>query len=119
LIVLAVNPSSLTHTGVQLSFLSVAAILWVAPRLLSSAKANADPLDRLIAITRSWPQRALMGSRHHLWEMFVIGLAMWIIITPLVMPRFHILLPVRLILNLLLIPVLPMVVPRRMRVAVV
>ncbi len=118
LIVLAVNPSSLTHTGVQLSFLSVAAILWVAPKLLSSTSENVDPLDRLIAMTRSWPQRALMASRHHLWEMFVIGLAMWIIITPLVMARFHILSPVGLILNLLLIPVLAIIVASGMGVLV-
>ena len=114
LVVLAVNPASLTHAGVQLSFLSVAAIMWMAPKLLASAKT--DPLDRLIATTRPWPQRTLAAARRHLFEMFVIGLAIWAIITPLTMSRFHILSPSGLILNLLLIPVLAVVVAAGMGV---
>ena len=108
LIVLAVNPTGLMHTGVQLSFLSVAAILWAAPKFLGDA--NVDPLDRLIAATRPWPQRMMNWVRRHLFEVFVVGLAMWAVITPLTMAQFHLLSPAGLILNVLLIPVLGLVV---------
>jgi competence protein ComEC len=73
LIVLAVNPAGLMHTGVQLSFLSVAAIIWAAPKFFGDA--IIDPLDRLIAATRPWLERLLNSARRYVFEMFVVGLA--------------------------------------------
>jgi competence protein ComEC len=109
LIVLAINPTGLFHIGVQLSFLAVAAIFWVAQKR-RFVESRTDPLDRLIAASRPWPWRAVQAARSHLWEMFVVGAAMWAVITPLTMARFHILAPAGLVLNLLFIPVLVLVV---------
>ena len=78
------------------------------PKVLSDT--NVDPLDRLIAATRPWPQRMMNRVCRHLFEVFVVGLAMWAVITPLTMARFHLLSPAGLILNVLLIPVLGLVV---------
>ena len=37
LVVLAINPNNLFHTGAQLSFLSVAGLMWFGPRWMGAA----------------------------------------------------------------------------------
>jgi competence protein ComEC len=103
LIVLIVNPANLFNTGVQLSFLSVAGLFWLASRLNTVRKT--DPLDRLIAATRPWPQKTANRLRLQTWEMFLAGAALWLIITPLTMARFHTLSPIALLINVALFPV--------------
>jgi competence protein ComEC len=105
LIVLLVNPTGLFHAGVQLSFLSVAVLICAGEswQLFSQA----DPLDRLIATTRPWPERVLRRGYRHVIEVFVIGTLLWLAVTPLVMSRFHLLAPAALVLNVMLLPVLP------------
>jgi competence protein ComEC len=103
LIVLVVNPANLFNIGVQLSFLSVAALFWLASQFASGKPV--DPLERLIAATRPWPQKLVNRLRNHTWEMFLAGAALWFIITPLTMARFHVLPPIALVINVALFPV--------------
>jgi competence protein ComEC len=105
LVVLAVNPAGLFHTGVQLSFLSVAVLVCAGESFFGGWQA--DPLDRLIAASRPWPERAVRRMGTHVVEVFVLGAALWLAITPLTMARFHLLAPAALVLNVLLLPVLP------------
>ena len=102
LMVLIVNPADLFHTGVQLSFLSVAVLIWAGQRFFATPQV--DPLDRLIAASRPWPQRAVRRLTHGAAEVFRLGAIMWIFITPLTMARFHLFAPAALVLNVLLTP---------------
>ena len=104
LIVLAMNPAELFQPGTQLSFLCVTALAW-----LSDARARAgavDPLARLIAATRPWHVRAARGVAGQLWRATVAGAVIWLLVTPLVMARFHLVSPVAVVLGpVLSIPV--------------
>jgi competence protein ComEC len=104
LVFLVLNPADLFHTGVQLSFLSVAVLIWAAEHLLR--KRPLDPLNRLIAATRPWPERILRRLAHGAKETFVVGAILWIFIAPLTMSRFHLFSPAALLLNVVLIPAL-------------
>ena len=55
LVVLAMNPADLFRVGPQLSFLAMATLVWVGPRL--RRRRTVDPLARLLAATRPWPVR--------------------------------------------------------------
>lgn len=100
LIVLALNPNDLFRTGPQLSFLAVAAMAWVYPRL-PGGTVDEDPLDRLIRLSRPWPQRA--GGRIARWlrGALLMSAAIWLITAPLVLARFNVLSPGAIVLNLL------------------
>ena len=107
LVLLAVNPSDLFRTGVQLSFVSVGILIWAGERFFNEVEV--DPLDRLIAATRPWPQRAVRKVGHYLGEIFWVGAVLWVAIAPLVMFRFHVFSPVSLVLNVVLIPVVTVI----------
>lgn len=104
LVFLILNPADLFHTGVQLSFLSVAVLIWAAEHLFQ--RAPLDPLDRLIASTRPWPQRFMRKLARAVKETFLVGSILWIFIAPLTMSRFHLFTPAALLLNVVLIPAL-------------
>jgi predicted membrane metal-binding protein len=103
-VVLILSPTGLFRTGVQLSFLSVAVLICAGESFFGGPQA--DPLDRLIAASRPWPERALRRGAQHVVEVFVLGAALWLAITPLVMARFHLLAPAALVLNVLLLPLI-------------
>ncbi|HEY2762184.1 MAG TPA: ComEC/Rec2 family competence protein, partial [Pirellulales bacterium] len=107
LALLVINPSDLFRTGVQLSFVSVGILIWAGERFFKDVEL--DPLDRLIAATRPWPQRAMRKVRHYFGEIFWIGAVLWVAIVPLVMYRFHVFSPVSLVLNVVLIPVVTVI----------
>src|SRR5262249_24004073 len=70
------NSADRFHRGVQLSFLSVAVLIWAAEHLLRAPPL--DPLDRLIAATRPWPERLMRKLAHGAKETFIIGAILWI-----------------------------------------
>jgi competence protein ComEC len=105
LLVLAINPTELFRAGTQLSFLSVAGIIAFEP--FWNRRRVLDPLERLIAETRPWPVRMLHRLEHKLWTVALLGLTIWLVVLPLVMARFHLVTPVALLVNpLLMIPVM-------------
>ncbi len=101
LVLLAINPVMLFSVGVQLSFLSVAAILWCVPRL-PRARRSLDPLDRVVDEGRSWPAR--MGRRflRVTGDVALVSAVVWLVTLPLVMARFHVLALVAVGLNVLI-----------------
>lgn len=101
LIVLVLSPHDLFRIGPQLSFMAVAVMAWVYPRLSRSA-ADEDPLDRLIRLSRSWPDRT--ARRFAVWvrNALLMSAAIWLITSPLVLARFNVLSPAAIVLNLLL-----------------
>lgn len=97
LVVLALNPAELFQAGTQLSFLSVAVLAWFAER--AAARREIDPLDRLIATTRWWPERMLRRAGGAAWRAVLVSLVIWLVIAPLVMARFHLVSPVAVFLG--------------------
>ncbi len=101
LVVLAMNPTDLFHTGAQLSFLAVAAVLWVAP-LWMKAGGQQDWLQRAILAELPWGQRALRTASRTLRHLLLVSLAIWCVTSPLAMARFHVVAPAAVPLNTVL-----------------
>ncbi len=101
LFVLLINPLDLFHLGAQLSFLAVGTLnfgkewmFWPPPR---------DPIQRLIASTRPWPIRTLNWCGRQTRSAILVSIVIWCVAMPLVAYRFHLVAPVALIVNPLLI----------------
>ncbi len=102
--VLALNPTELFRAGTQLSFLSVAGV--IAFERFWNRRPALDSLQLLIAQTRPWPVRLLRGVGREMRTIALLGLAIWLVVLPLVMARFHLVTPAALIVNpLLMFPV--------------
>jgi competence protein ComEC len=107
LVVLAINPEHLFHVGAQLSFLSVAALIWVAPRRPhwdDEQAATKKTLDRLILQNLSWPAQIRVKLSRSVIGIAQAGMLLWLVTLPLVMARFHILSLAALGLNVVLWP---------------
>jgi competence protein ComEC len=91
LVVLVLNPTELFQAGTQLSFLSVGVLVYVADVRLG--RRELDPLERLIARTRPWPQRVARRAFHEFWVGTLAATLIWLVIAPLVMGRFHLISP--------------------------
>ena len=103
LLVLAINPTDLFSLGTQLSFLAVAAIGFGNQWIFNH---RTDPLQQLIAVTRPWPIKAFQAVKENLRAAFVISGLIWLISIPLVAINFHVLAPVGLFANpLILLPI--------------
>jgi competence protein ComEC len=99
-VVLFLNPADLFRVGAQLSFLAVAVLAWIGPRL--AAKPVENPLDGLIASTRPWAVRAARAAAGAAWRLFVAGGAISLVTYPLVMHHFHVASLAGLFLNMVL-----------------
>lgn len=104
LMVLAINPSDLFQIGPQLSFLAVATIIFSRP--WTEVKVEQDPLKRLINNTRSLPVRTMKWLGQKSLLACKISALIWVVSMPLVAFHFHLVAPVALVLNpLLMVPV--------------
>jgi competence protein ComEC len=105
LVVLAMNPAALFHTGVQLSFLCVAGLMWFAPRVGASPghpTAARDRVLRLLRRNQSWPRRVLGWTGRWIGRCVLVSFLLWLLTVPLVMARFHMLSPVAPLLGAVL-----------------
>ena len=112
LILAIINPESIFHVGVQLSFLAVATLVLGGlrpPRSNSLADDATDPESRLRAfVHQSRPRYLRCASR----IVHVIGQAVWFsacvtaMTLPLVWYQFHVVTPISVITNVLLGPLL-------------
>ena len=101
LVVLALNPADLFHTGVHLSFLAVAGIMWFGPGWFTSTKEQ-DQLDRLVEANREWHARAAWFVWRSVRHLTLASATIWLLTLPLVMARFHVFPPAAVLLNTLL-----------------
>ena len=102
LLVLAINPCDLFRAGPQLSFLAAAVLAWRSeqPRYLGPDDDSAAALGR--SRTRLWFDARLRG----IGEGLVVSSLIFLVMTPLVAYRFHIVSPISLLLTpLLALPV--------------
>lgn len=104
ILVLIINPADLFALGAQLSFLAIATLItfkdWIFPAL------SEDPIDRLIRNTRPWSVRLLQRVRLRVQQAFLVSALIWLIGLPLVALNFHLVTPIGLVVNpLVLIPI--------------
>lgn len=103
-IVLLINPSELFSVGAQLSFLAVATLSFTKQWIWWPV--DPDPLKQLIAETRPPWLRSLQQAGTHLRTAFLGSGMIWLIGSPLVAFHFHLVAPMGLLLNpLLLLPI--------------
>ncbi len=103
MLVLVLNPTDLFALGAQLSFLAVAAIVFGKDWVLGGA---VDPLDQVILATRRRWLKWMTTIRNSLRAAFVVSALVWVMSIPLVARQFHVLSPIGLIVNpLLLLPI--------------
>jgi competence protein ComEC len=102
---LALNPAYLFDVGCQLSFLAVAAIVWGANPV--SAWLKQPELSPLDALERKYEpkwrklvRRGVAPGR----EGLIISVVVWLAAWPLVALRFHLISPIRVLLNVPLVP---------------
>jgi len=101
LVVLAINPSDLFHTGAQLSFLAVAAIIWCWPRWAEIIGVN-DPLQKLVYKHMGMLSRSRWKFWRSMTYLTLIGVVIWVLTQPLVAARFHLFSPIALVTNVFL-----------------
>jgi len=102
LAVLVWNPGDLFNTGAQLSFLAVFAILHATNGLKlvhdeTLAKSADAPLVDPVA------RRALARAMRLIFEANIVGLAVWMMTSPLIASQFHLVSPIGSFLTVLLI----------------
>ena len=102
LLALIWNPADLFRVGPQLSFLAVATLAWCGP--FCRPRPPSDPLERLIADTRPWPQRAARWLGQRVWQAAALSFCVWAVSAPLIMAHFHLFSPATLVLTPLLGP---------------
>ena len=103
-IVLLINPSDLFGVGPQLSFLAVATLVFAKDWIWWPR--SEDPIERLIANSRPFWLRWLYGVGRSFRATALASVMIWIFATPLVAWHFHLVAPVGLILNpLLMVPI--------------
>jgi len=101
LVVLVLNPADVASTGVHLSFLAVAGLMWFAPGWLGTTSARAR-FDRMLLASRPWPWRMLWMFWRSVRHLTLVSALIWLLTLPLTMARFHLLAPAAVVLNTIL-----------------
>jgi competence protein ComEC len=100
LAVLLLNPSDLFNVGAQLSFLAVAAMIQFGT--WSKEKDQLDRLQQQADKNLFFLAASLTTWKIRLGDLLRMGIAIWLVTTPLVMARFHIFSPVAMVMNSIL-----------------
>ncbi len=100
IVVLVFNPADVFRAGPQLSFLAVAALIWINDwRIEFRRRHPPDRLDQLIAAARPWLVRQLsLVWRWNAW-LLLTTMVVWVSALPLVLARFHVVTPVTLLIS--------------------
>jgi len=98
LVVLAINPTDLFSTGVHLSFVTVAGLMWFAPGWFATDPER-DRLSRLLAEEHGWLWRTARVWWRSLRLLTLVGVLIWSLTLPLMTARFHVFAPVAMALN--------------------
>ena len=112
---LAVNPSYLFDVGCQLSFLAIAALIWLVPPAAAFIRAGIGklrdrllrrvaPLDQLERDFEPAWRAVLRGAGVFVVDSLIASAVVWLAALPLVAMRFHLVSPIGVLLNIPLIP---------------
>jgi competence protein ComEC len=105
IVIIAWRPAEASSAGAQLSFLSTAVLVGVAP--LVARPRETDPIARLVERSRSPWEKAVRRGGRAVATAFLTGLAVSLATAPLVAARFHVLSPVGLVANVVVAPLVP------------
>jgi len=104
LIVMILNPSDLFGIGPQFSFLAVATLVFGKDWVFWSP--SRDPIKRLVANTRPFHVRTINWLGRKLRTAVLVSALIWLVAMPLVAFRFHLIAPIALLINpILLVPI--------------
>ncbi|MBI4713515.1 MAG: DNA internalization-related competence protein ComEC/Rec2, partial [Planctomycetes bacterium] len=103
LLLLLYNPNEIFDIGFQLSFLCVLGIIILGPEIMRFFPKGDKDLDNLIPLT--FPERIIRWLKLYLFNNIAISSSAWLASMPLVIAYFHILTPVFLVSNLIVIPI--------------
>jgi competence protein ComEC len=104
LVVLWLNPCDLFRIGPQLSFLAAGVLAWNAER--SRKPEKTDPLEKTAAEALPRWRRWLNRRASRFGRGLIVSTAIFVVTTPLIAERFHILSPISLLLTpLLAVPI--------------
>jgi len=88
LVVVVWSPVEVFSLGAQLSFLSIAALMWAGPRWAHCWR-DADPLDQLLAQSRPLPVRIIRALALRARDVTIMSTVVWLVTIPLVAARTH------------------------------
>jgi competence protein ComEC len=100
LVVLWLNPCDLFRVGPQLSFLAAAVLAWNAER--DRKREELDPLEKVKQDALPRWRKFVNRRARRLGQGLIVSTAIFVVTTPLVAERFHILSPISLLLTPLL-----------------
>ena len=115
LVTLSWNPFFLFDVGCQLSFLAIAALIWLVPpaihvvkelagRIRAAVVGPRSPLDDVEAQSAPWWSKSLRRAGDWIFKGLLASAVVWLAALPLVALRFHLVSPIGIFLNLPLIP---------------
>ncbi len=107
-VTLALNPAHLFDAGCQLSFLAVAAIVWIVPIVDRALRWRTSQLDEVERAFQSPWRRKVGALLNNLRTSIVLSIVVWAVALPLVSHQFHLSSPVSVLLNLPLVPITSM-----------
>jgi competence protein ComEC len=99
------KPQNLLDTGAQLSFVAVATLI-ISGRYLSAETRREIALDRLSERARSSAARIVNRWWAAVKQMAVVSFWVWAITTPMIWHTYHIVSPISVIANLVVVPML-------------
>lgn len=109
LVVLIWCPTDLFATGTQLSFLAVTALIWMSALQTQRAEADSRAASPPIPEATGWVPQTLGTGRRWLKQGYVLTAAISLFTAPLIAARFHLVSPIGLAINILLVPVVVLV----------
>jgi len=101
LILLVWNPADLFDIGAQLSFLAVAAIFWSTGFPLRQFLTGTDP----VPVERGHFGTGMVNQGWNFAQAYFVTCTIWLATVPLTIATFHLLPPIGLLMDLLLVPV--------------
>jgi competence protein ComEC len=96
LLVCICSPTAIFSAGCQLSFLAVAVLYWGVSAL---QRKETDPLDMALDSQRPLWLRMARSAGSHIGLSYLVTVAVWLAVTPLVASRFHLVCPVGLLVG--------------------
>lgn len=104
LVTLAINPAHLFDVGCRLSFLAVAAIVWIASPLIARRRRAPSTLDRLEELKKDRKYHMIKWIKNSFYDSITISSVVWCVTLPLTLLSFHVAAPIGVFLNIPLIP---------------
>ncbi len=99
LFVLALKPSDLFRPGPQLSFLAVAALVWIGGWTWWPIRRPMTPIEELERETWPWYRRAFDWCAGATMLLLLMSAVVWLTTLPLVLSQFHIASPIAVVIS--------------------